>query len=306
MAIGVCTTKRATTTHGANNLAKAAARQGIGLCSTAPATTNTSRTTPLKVGFRKAGALVDEAGDDTFSTPTPAIPRSAAIRSIERAAPGRWQHVDVARRWAKVIAPTVDPGYEHHGLGMGVLRDAPGAFVQRRVRSSVVVRWASACCSKATATTREGLWYVQGVAHEHPRPRRPTATTSTIKRSQFARRRLASIPIIRCWRSSPRRRRRRHTRSRTFARKRKRQRHRFDGRPRRNSSFRADAVNTLGSANCGDLQGTARAPLQTLGVFGVANGADSYQSRSIDAKPDRIGRTLRLLESTAASTRKKT
>jgi hypothetical protein len=50
-----------------------------------------------------------------------------------------------------------------------------------------------------------------------------------------------------------------------------------------NDSFRADAPNSLGSANCGDLQGTARAPLQTLGVFVKASGTGTYAVGGVDA-----------------------
>jgi len=50
-----------------------------------------------------------------------------------------------------------------------------------------------------------------------------------------------------------------------------------------NDTFKADAVNSLGSANCGDLQGTSRAKLQTLGVFVKASGTATYAVGGIDA-----------------------
>jgi hypothetical protein len=48
-------------------------------------------------------------------------------------------------------------------------------------------------------------------------------------------------------------------------------------------TFKADAINSFGSANCGDLQGTARAKLQTLGVFVKTNGTATYTIGSGDA-----------------------
>ncbi len=239
-------------------------------------------------GFTQGfGALVDEAGDDTYYTDPgdPAVGGDPLYPNAQLPGVGNTSMSQGAGEGHRPDGP--DPGYEFPG-GMGVLRDAHG-------KDSYVTSVFGQASSFAMGIgmllegdgndTYEGLWYVQG-ANAHTSIAYFDDKAGNDQYDPTFPIRATSIGVG-------------HDYSVALH---------FDeggddtyhgpglslGSGNDNGiglmvvlggtdSFRADAVNALGSANCGDLQGTARAPLQTLGVFVKANGASSYQVVGIDA-----------------------
>ena len=232
-------------------------------------------------GFTQGiGALVDEAGDDSYYTDPgdPAVGGDPIYANAQLPGTGNTSMSQGCGEGHRPDSP--DPGFEFAG-GLGVLRDAHG-------NDSYVTSVFGQACSFAMGTgmllegdgndTYEGLWYVQGAnAHtsiayfddkagdDHYDPTFPIRATSIGVGHDYS--------VALHWDEGG---------NDTY--------HGPGlslGSGNDNGiglllvtggtdAFRADAVNSLGSANCGDLQGSARAKIQTLGAFVKAGGTGTY------------------------------
>ncbi len=239
-------------------------------------------------GFTQGmGALVDEAGDDTYYTDPgdPAVGGDPLYANAQLPTTGNTSMSQGCGEGHRPDSP--DPGYQFAG-GLGVLRDAHG-------KDSYVTSVFGQACSFGMGIgmllegdgddTYEGLWYVQG-ANAHTSVAYFDDRAGNDQYNPTFPIRATSIGVG-------------HDYSVAL--------HYDEGgndayhgpglslgsgndngigfmlNVGGTDTFRADAQNSLGSANCGDLQGTARAKLQTLGVFVKASGTGSYTVGGIDA-----------------------
>jgi hypothetical protein len=239
-------------------------------------------------GFtRGVGALVDEAGDDTYYTDPgdPAVGGDPLYPNAQLPGVGNTSMSQGCGEGHRPDAP--EPGYQFAG-GLGILRDAHG-------NDTYVTSVFGQACSFAMGIgmllegdgndTYEGLWYVQGAnAHtsiayfddkagdDQYNPTFPIRATSIGVGHDYS--------VALHWDEGG---------NDTY--------HGPGlslGSGNDNGigmmlvtggtdTFRADARNSLGSANCGDLQGTTRAQIQTLGAFVKAGGTGTYDVTGVDA-----------------------
>jgi hypothetical protein len=239
-------------------------------------------------GFtRGIGALVDEAGDDSYYTDPgdPAVGGDALYPNAQLPGVGNTSMSQGCGEGHRPDSP--EPGYQFPG-GLGVLRDAHG-------KDSYVTSVFGQACSFAMGMgmllegdgddTYEGLWYVQG-ANAHTSVAYFDDKAGNDQYDPTFPIRATSIGVG-------------HDYSVAL--------HWDEGGDDTyhgpglslgsgndngiglmlvtggTDTFRADAQNSLGSANCGDLQGTSRAKIQTLGMFVKASGTGSYTVGGVDA-----------------------
>jgi len=239
-------------------------------------------------GFTQGvGALVDEAGDDSYYTDPgdPAVGGDPIYPNAQLPGVGNTSMSQGCGEGHRPDSP--DPGYQFAG-GMGILRDAQGSDTYTTSvfgQASSFAMGVGMLLEGGGNDTYEGLWYVQG-ANAHTSVAFLDDKSGNDQYDPTFPIRATSIGVG-------------HDYSVAL--------HYDEGGDDTyhgpglslgsgndngiglmvvvggNDTFRADAQNTLGSANAGDLQGTARAPLQTLGVFVKANGTGTYQVGGIDA-----------------------
>jgi len=239
-------------------------------------------------GFTQGiGALVDENGDDTYFTDPgdPAVGGDPLYPNAQLPSTGNTSMSQGCGEGHRPDAP--EPGYQFAG-GIGVLRDAHG-------KDTYTTSVFGQACSFGMGIgmllegdgddTYEGLWYVQG-ANAHTSVAYFDDKAGNDQYDPTFPIRATSIGVG-------------HDYSVAL--------HYDEGGDDQyhgpglslgsgndngigfmlvaggNDTFKADAVNSLGSANCGDLQGTSRAKLQTLGVFVKASGTATYAVGGIDA-----------------------
>ena len=239
-------------------------------------------------GFTQGfGGLVDEAGNDTYFTDPgdPSLNGDALYPNAQLPGTGNTSMSQGAGEGHRPDSP--DPGWQFAG-GMGVLRDAHGIDTYTTSvfgQASSFAMGIGMVLEGDGDDTYQGLWYVQGAA-AHTGVAYFDDAAGNDKYNPTFPIRATSIGVG-------------HDYSSVL--------HYDEGGDDQyhgpglslgsgndngvgmmlvlggTDTFRADAQNTLGAALAGDMVGTVRAKIQTLGVFVKAAGTGTYTVGGIDA-----------------------